>query len=403
MKKKHYPLDLSALAYPLMKTRSAQSVFRLSALLDKPVDPDALRRSAEDTLLAYPHFKTKVVCGFFWHRLRENDAPVVVREDCRPPLKPLRKEDTNEYPFRIAYTENEIVFELFHAIGDGYAGCCFFADLLTRYVELTENIRADAPARVISAEDPFLANGKRARLRDLSIGRYGGGRVLGLGRRDNYEEAPRLLSVAADLDALKGKAKAAGATLTEYVAAAYIATVLSTQSLPLSKPLSLFIPIDLRRFFPSDSMRNFVCFERITLPKGTAELSFPDLLAKVRKQFREKITKEGMQRNVDDVVTCFRMPVVARTPLFLKSPCFRIVKKLANKVRQTAILSSLGTFTLPPEAASHVREVRFFLNINRNAPLNVAMMSYAGKCFIDVTCGLKNTDIPEKFFDFLLS
>jgi len=401
MKKKTYPLDLSALAYPLMRSRTAQSVFRLSALLDSAVDPDALRRSAEDVLPLYPNFRSEVVCGFFWHKLRENDAPVLVKEDDRIPLRPLRKEDTNGYPFRLAYKENEIIFEMFHAVGDGSSGKAFFSDLLTRYVELVEKTVIGIPERTRSMTDAFLAYGKKRRLRDMSVKNYNGKSVVALGKRGNYAKEPHLTYLTLDLDALKEKSHSSDVTVTEYVAAAYVTAMLSHEPVPLRKPLSLFIPIDLRRFFPSDTIQNFVCFERITLPQGTTDVSFPAILAETKKQFRKKITQERMQRSVDDVFTCFTLPVLARIPLFVKSPCFRLVKKLANKVRQTAILSNLGTFTLPTAAQAHVREVKLFMNINRNAPINVAVISYAGKCFADVTCGLKNSDIPDRFFDLL--
>ena len=398
MKKRTYALDLSALAYPLMRSRRAQSVFRYTALLDRPIDGDVLRRSAEAVLPSYPNFRSIVVRGFFWHKLRENDAPILVKEDVRPPLRPFRKEDTNGYPFRLAFKAREIVLEVFHAVADGKSAGDFFSDILCAYVALRENAEIGKRTDPRSLTDPFLAFGKKRPLREMSVKRYNGKSVVALGNHGNYEKVPRLLSETTDLTALKERAKSENVTLTEYLAAAYIATVLSAEPLPLVKPLSLFIPVDLRRFFPTDTLLNFICFERITLPKGTGELPFPYLLREVREQFREKITEENMQRNVDDVVTCFTLPLIARIPLFVKSPCFRLAKKLANKVRQTAILSNVGVFRLPPEAEAHVREVRLFLNINRNAPLNVAVNTYAGKCFLNVTCGLKNTTLPENFF-----
>ena len=403
MKKKTYPLDISALAYPLMKTRTAQSVFRYTAVMDKWVDPDALALSVEDILPNYPNFKSKVVCGFFWHKLRENDAHFPVKRDERPPLRPLRKEDTADYPFRIAYDKEEIIFEMFHAVADGNVGGYFFSDILTRYLERTEGEAIGIPERALTMTDAFLEYGRKLRLRELSVKRYNGKSVYPLVSRGNYEKAPRLLYKEVEVDGLKKKATDAGVTLTEYVASAYIAAALSEAPLPLRRSLALFIPVDLRRFFPSDTCQNFICFERIVIPKGTTDVSLPVILDEVKKQFREKFTKDRLQRSIDDVVTCFTLPVLAYIPLFVKSPCFRLVKKLMNKVRQTAILSNVGIFRLPPAAEAHVKSVKLFVNTSRNAPLNVGVMSYAGKLCATITCSLKNTDIPAKFFDLLRS
>ena len=303
----------------------------------------------------------------------------------------------------MTYIGDEIVLEVFHALTDGNIGGLFFADILTKYVALQEGTDILLPERNFSVEDPFRAFGKKIPFRDLSVKKYNGKSVVALGGKGNYDRYPRLISTEIDLSYIKQKAADADATLTEYVTAAYLAAIFLTQDIPLNKPLSLFIPINLRRFFPTNSLRNFVCFERITLTKGSGERTFSELLDEVKKQFCEKITLDAMQRNVNDLVTCMSLPIPKYVPLFLKSPCFRLVKKVMNKVRQTAILSNVGAITLPPEAEKHVREIRFFLNVNQNAPLNLAVLSYAGKCILNITCKLTHTEIPEIFFSILRS
>ena len=64
-----YPLDLSALAYPLMRTRKTQSNFHFSIELTSPVDPDILTKSLSETLSRYPVLQTRVAPSFFWHVL----------------------------------------------------------------------------------------------------------------------------------------------------------------------------------------------------------------------------------------------------------------------------------------------------------------------------------------------
>ena len=157
MKRKTYPLDLSALAYPLMRTRRMQSNFHFSVRLTESVDPRLLTQALSEVLGRYPVLKTKIVPSFFWHVLKENDAPLLVKEDCRPPLTPLRKEDTNGYPFRIAYKGDEIVLEAFHAATDGDIGALFMSDLLTRYAELKDgDAETSLPDRELVFEDAFL-------------------------------------------------------------------------------------------------------------------------------------------------------------------------------------------------------------------------------------------------------
>ena len=402
--KRAYPLDFSALAYPLMKTRRTQSNFHFTASLSEDVDPRALAQSLSDVLKRYPVLKTKISPAFFWHVLRENDAPLVVKEDLRPPLTPFCKQDTNGYPFRLAYSGNVVTLEIFHAATDGDVGAMFFGDLLTRYAEIKDGVEpSEVPDRDLVIEDAFLRYGQKKKLRDVSLKKYNGASVYAIGKRGKYRAAPKLLSVGIPLADLKAAAKAYDATVTEYVAACYVAAVLEGEPLPLKKALCLFVPVDLRRYFPSQTMQNFVCFERIYLQKGENDLSLSHLVSVVRDEFRSKITEKSMKDHVDDVYRCFTLPVLKYTPLFIKYPCFKLVKALLNKVRQTAILSNIGTITLPERATHYVKNVKFFLNIGKNAPMNVAIVTYNGICNVDVTCGLDGCDIPERFFRLLTS
>ena len=398
-----YPLDLSALAYPLMRTRKTQSNFHFSIELTSPVDPDILTKSLSETLSRYPVLQTRVAPSFFWHVLKQNDAPLVVKKDERPPLLPLRDEDTNRYPFRLAYEGNKIVWEVFHAVTDANVGAMFVCDLLTCYAAFLKGESPVLPERDLAVEDAFLRYGKKKRLKDISLKKYNGASVYALGKKGKYRPYPELLSCELPLADIKAAAKDFGATLTEYIAALYIKAILEGATLPLKKDLCLFIPVDLRRFFPSKTMQNFVCFERIYLKKGENDISLPHLIDVVQREFNERITEKSMQDHVDDVVRCFTLPPVNRTPLFIKSPCFKLAKAVMNKVRQTAILSNIGTVTLPEQAYDAVKSVKFFLNIGKNAPVNLAVNTFNDVCHVNVTNDLTDQLIPARFFALLQS
>ena len=399
-----YPLDLSALAYPMMRTRRSESNYRFTAELTCEVDPRALTESLSDVLSRYPVFKTRVAPSFFWHVLRENDLPLIVKTDDAPPLHPLRKEDTNGYPFRLAYTGKEIVLEVFHAVTDANISSLFFSDLLTRYAEiLRADKQSEVPDRDLIPEDAFLKWGEKKRLRDISLKSYNGEKVCALEKRGTYRDCPELLSLEIALDDLRADAKSYGLTITEYLTALYISAIAEGESLPLKEPICIFIPVDLRRFFPSRTMQNFVCFERILLPKGETDISVGRVAALVHDQFASKITEENMRSHVNDVRRALTLPVVKYTPLFLKQPIFKFVKCLMNKVRQTAILSNIGKISLPERAKEIIKNVRFYLNIGKNAPINLAVVTYNGVCRLDVTNGMEGRDLPDRFFSLVRS
>ena len=170
MKKNYYPLDLSALAYPMMQTRRTQSNFRYSATLTEPVRPEALSSALQEVLSYYPNFKAQIKNGLFWNKLEPCDAPVPVKEDASPPLSPFKKEDTNGYPFRLAYKGAEIVLEVFHAVTDGNVGAFFLSDVLTRYAEIVQQKSEKRDlSRGLTLSDAFIAYGKKKSLRKISL------------------------------------------------------------------------------------------------------------------------------------------------------------------------------------------------------------------------------------------
>ena len=148
-------------------------------------------------------------------------------------------------------------------------------------------------------------------------------------------------------------------------------------------------------------MQNFVCFERIYLPKGESDISFPHLLSIVRKEFADKITADNMKSHLDDVRRALTLPIVKYTPLFIKQPIFKFVKCVMNKVRQTTILSNVGTIEVPPRAKKYVKNVKFFLNIGKNAPINLAVSTFDGIVNVNVTNGLTGREIPDRLFSLL--
>lgn len=388
----------------MMRTRRSESNYRFTARLNSDVDPRALAESLAEVLSRYPIFSTRVAPSFFWHVLRENTLPLIVKEDDRPPLAPLRKQDTNGYPFRLAYKEKEIVLEVFHAVTDANIASLFFADLLTRYAEILSGTKdSELPNRDLLPLDGFLEHGEKKSLFDISLKSYNGEKVTALGERGAYREHPDLISLELPLETLRKDAKEWGLTITEYLTALYMRAIAEGETLPLKKAICIFIPVDLRRFFPTRSMQNFVCFERILLPKGESDISIENIARLIQEQFAAKLNRDNMLSHVNDVRRALTLPVVKYTPLFLKQPIFKFVKRVMNKVRQTAILSNIGTISLPARAEAIVKEVRFYLNIGPNAPINISLLTYNGKTAINVTNGIEGRFLPERLFDLLRS
>ena len=73
-------LDNAALIYPAAKRRNWKALFRLSADLTDPVDPQVLEEALASTLARFPGFALKLMRGAFWYYLEHNaGSPALVR------------------------------------------------------------------------------------------------------------------------------------------------------------------------------------------------------------------------------------------------------------------------------------------------------------------------------------
>lgn len=111
-------------------------VFRLSAEMTDPVEPEVLQIALNHTYEEYPLFHSILRRGYFWYYLERSKVNPRVMEETEPPMAPIYQSGRADFLFRILYKENRIHLEVFHALTDGTGALWFFEDLLTEYIRL---------------------------------------------------------------------------------------------------------------------------------------------------------------------------------------------------------------------------------------------------------------------------
>ena len=86
MSKNWYRLDTAALIFPAIRRKNWCNVFRVSAELAEPIDPDVLDMSVQSLRRRFPSFYVTLQKGVFWYYLEESTRPVSVRPDYAYPL-----------------------------------------------------------------------------------------------------------------------------------------------------------------------------------------------------------------------------------------------------------------------------------------------------------------------------
>lgn len=394
---KRYKLDVSAQFYPIISTKRAQSLFRLTAVMDDRVDPELLRRAAEDVLSRFPTFKVRLRKGYAWYYFEENDAPVRVFPSTGKLLVPIDPKETGGYLFRISHSLYEIEFEVFHAVCDGMAALEFLKTLVLRYAALSGAPVADAAAARLDeipseeeAEDAFYRYYRPIRFGDVDLkGLMGELPVLlpGTIAEDGYNSSHHTFEAA---DALR-VAKSMGVSFTALMAGtlAYVAGRLSGSS----RAVVIMVPVDLRRMFPSRTMRNFVNFVRLTFrPNECGDLKAHILSAS--DQLKAKATKEEMEKFFATTVRTERSLPLRIAPLWLKI-FFARIGRFFLKSRQTMIFSNVGRVVMPEGCG--LKRILFNLNVSKTSRVNAGAVTLGDEVTVSFTRSIREKDMDSEF------
>ena len=363
-----YRLDNAGVLYSALKKEKYAPVYRFSAVMDGKVDPEALQRAVDRAMPRFPTFRVRIRKGAFWCYFEPNRKPgPFVRPDISNPCQPIRDKEDNDWLIRFYYYESRISFEAFHAISDGSGALAFFRTVLAEYLrERGEDIPPD-PLILDVAQPP-----KPEELED-AYGRYAGKRVLrkGLQKTAYANTSPQepfytlnvtmgLMSVAA----LKAKAGAYGATITEYLTAVLLLSLMEKQRAerPLrQKPVALAIPVNLRGWFPSGTLRNFMLTLRPCVDPTLGDYTLEDLIRYVHHFMGLSLNRPEMRAAVTGNVRFTQNRFLKIIPMLLKKPIMAFSYWLVAVRPFTATFTNPGTVPLPPSMAAHIRRMEVIL------------------------------------------
>ena len=403
-------LDNAALIFPAAQRKHWSNAFRLSFTFRDPVDPALLQQALDHVAPRFPSVCVRLRRSTFWYYLEEVDRPPAVREDSYQPLIPMSRNDIRRCAIRVLYYRSRMAVEFFHAVTDGTGGMVFAKTLAAEYVRLRYG--ADVPAthgvldirespKPEEMEDSFQRNvGPVAAPRDDgNVYRYRG-----------TLEPDRFLHVTlgtVDSEALHSRSHALGVTVTAYLTAVLLQSLLELQAENVPrrqrrKNVKIQIPVNLRKLYDSRTMRNFVAVANVGVDPRLGDYTLEELAKLVHHQMHLSITPKNMQAIFTPNVTSEQNPVLKIVPLFLKNIIMRAVFDTIGERVASMTLSNLGRVELPEAMAPFVERVEFVLGPQSTAPYNASVTSWQGKTFINIVRNTVEPRLEEIFFTKLV-
>lgn len=425
-KKKWVKLDNASNIFLAARNETDTKVFRLSAEMTEMVDPVLLQSALQETYKAYPLFHNVLRRGLFWYYLEERQGTPRVRLETEPPCAPIYHYDRREFLFRVLYYNDRIHLEVFHALTDGTGALWFFEDLLSAYVRLRQakildpSIKREQREKA-DLEDSFkryfskkkkyatieasiepLERYKEKALNDDEEPLENTPKVSAI-YQIKGEKTPdhrqRIIEMSVPLKEALNLARAEKVSLTIYMTALYMLAVYRSKD-DKSKEVTITtsIPINLRQFYPSVSVRNFFS---TTVVSYTFEPGKDDYLTELyetlTRQFKAQLQKGALEKRLKRFIMFEFNPLARIAFRPIKDGVLRSVNYFNNK-KITVAMSNLGRVQLPEGMEKHVRKTLFYTAAIRP---QFCLMSYQEVLTISFTSPYIETAIHREFVRLL--
>ncbi len=405
-KKKWYKLDNAATIYPVVMSRKWMAMFRLCATLDEPIDREVLNAALGATLRRIPTMGVCVKRGLFWFYLEELHGMPPIEEDVANPCLPIDLRRNNGFLFRVRCHERRIALEFFHVLTDGTGGMRFLKTLVAEYLTLNHGIQIPRDDEILDCHEP-----PKPEETEDSFHKVAGDVTLSRSEPDAYritgtEEYDQFMNIVtgiAEVAPIADKAREMGVSVTHYLGAILIRSIGDIQKREVSKkkrhmPVKICVPVNLRKIFPSTTLRNFSSYVNPGVEFKYGDYSLKEIALAVKYYMGLEATAPKLRAKLSSNVAAETNRFIRHAPLFLKVQVMRAVYKATGDVQSSALLSNIGVVTLPAEMEKHVERFDFQLGPLFENKVTCGVISYKGKSFINFTRTIRETDTERGFF-----
>ena len=403
-------LDNAAKIYPPAATRKWAAMFRLSVNLTGDVDAGLLKEALGKALVRFPSFSCRLRRGLFWYYLEHIDGAPPILEDVFNPLSKLDTKGNGHFMFRILYYKSRIACEFSHALTDGHGGMTFLMSLVAEYLKLKYSEDVDPSGYVLSLEeesshdeyeDSFLKYASRETTSRSESPSYNmSGQPVPFGRT-------LFVSAKVPTEALLAAAKAKGVTLGVYLSSLLLYSCYLDQQNDRSKKkrrkdIKVSVPIDLRRHFPSRTLRNFSAYINPSISPRLGDYTFDEILVQVKHFMGMYLNEKELRARFSANVAAERNVFVRPIPLFIKFIVLKMYYIFQGDRYFASTISNIGSVELPDGMKKYVERIDFMPGRALAPRTNCSVVSYGGSTFINFTRTILESNVERTFLTFLV-
>ena len=394
-------LDNAAKIYPASRTKHWSNVFRLSATLTEPVDADVLQTALDLTVKRFPTIAARLRRGLFWYYLQQLEAAPHIRKEYSYPLAYMHPQESRQCAFRVIAYENRIAVELFHCLTDGNGALVFLKTLVAQYLRQKYSLKIPYADGVLNCrdmpdpaelEDSFLkyAGPVNASRVETNAWHFQGSKET--------DGRLHLICFRLNTKEVLEKAHFYDTSVTGLLCAVLMQAIIRLQEekVPRAKKrkaVKVLIPVNLRKLFPSKTLRNFVLYTTPELDPRLGHYTFQEICKIVKLKMQTDITPKHMGRMIATNVSSEKNPVVRVIPLPLKNLVMKAVFRAVGERKSFMSLSNLGAVQVPEEMKPYITRMDFILGPQASAPHNCGVLSWGNDLYLNFIRNIREPDL----------
>lgn len=406
--KKWFKLDNAGKLYPAVSSFRWSSAYRVAVDLNEEVEPARLQTAVQRVADRFPSLKVRMRAGLFWYYLEEIREPLTVRKDSGQSCMPFRFRQDQGYLMRVFYDRNRIAVEFFHSLTDGFGAMTYLKTLAAEYLRLggvevafdNGALDIDEAPSPEETQDAFLTMPlPKVRVSRKESTAY---------HFPATREMPHTLNViAATIPSapLRAKAKALGVSVTEYLASVVLWTAYRDQEArsPHKKlPVRISVPVNMRAFYPTRTLRNFSSFVNPGIDPRLGEYTFEEIAAHVHAYMKYAVNFKMLSAVIATNVADEKNIFVRLVPRFIKNLVIGTIFRAAGDRLVTSTLSNLGVAKIPTGAENHIRRFMAILGPPYSPTCNCGMVTTGDQALLIFSSNIRERTLPREMLKYLV-
>jgi NRPS condensation-like uncharacterized protein len=191
-----------------------------------------------------------------------------------------------------------------------------------------------------------------------------------------------------DANDIHRRANEIGVTVTAYLSGVLLRAAMYVQEKTVKnpkrhQPIYVTIPVNLRKMFPSQTLRNFILVANPGIDPRLGEYDFEEICQLMQHQMKLMITPKNMAAQIAKNVGDEKPLFLRAMPLFVKNAVMKAVFDAVGEKKSCFCFSNLGIVEVPESYRQHVKRMDFVIGTQAQSPYNIGALTYGDKLYLN--------------------